>query len=271
MNKKIETHWKNDSVILEEKTINCTEEYKRFAAMMHIEKISNFPIEEVFSYIFNNSPGIINWKDVDLKFLGCSKANVKSFNLSSVDNLIGKTDRDFSWSNNGYLKIFNDEDHTVLSGKTLLILGRYDFSDEKKVILIRKQPMIDVKNNKIIGVISCCKEVPDLQSFIVHGKRSNLALSFESLNEINNKLFKKNSTVLFTPREEECLYYIIRGHSMKETAKKLGISDRTVEGYFEQVKNKLDCRKLPCVVAKAIELGYLYYVPPRIILEENLQ
>lgn len=42
-----------------------------------------------------------------------------------------------------------------------------------------------------------------------------------------------------TPRQQECLYYLARGNSMKEIARYMNISSRTVEKYIEAVKYRL--------------------------------
>ncbi len=44
-----------------------------------------------------------------------------------------------------------------------------------------------------------------------------------------------------TPREKECLKHFGEGKSAKETASLLHLSPRTIESYFENIKNKLSC------------------------------
>ncbi len=44
-----------------------------------------------------------------------------------------------------------------------------------------------------------------------------------------------------TPREKQCLKLLIEDKSAKETAFALGLSRRTIEFYFENIKSKLDC------------------------------
>jgi DNA-binding CsgD family transcriptional regulator len=44
-----------------------------------------------------------------------------------------------------------------------------------------------------------------------------------------------------TPRERQCLKWLVEEKSAKETAALLGLSARTVEFYFENIKNKLHC------------------------------
>lgn len=43
-----------------------------------------------------------------------------------------------------------------------------------------------------------------------------------------------------SPREQECLDLYRRGYTAKETARLLGLSHRTVEQHFENIKNKLN-------------------------------
>lgn len=46
---------------------------------------------------------------------------------------------------------------------------------------------------------------------------------------------------LLTPRERQCLKLLIQDKSAKETGAILGLSSRTIESYFENIKNKLTC------------------------------
>lgn len=44
-----------------------------------------------------------------------------------------------------------------------------------------------------------------------------------------------------SPREKQCLKLLLQNKSAKETAVTLGLSPRTIEFYFENIKNKLTC------------------------------
>lgn len=45
-----------------------------------------------------------------------------------------------------------------------------------------------------------------------------------------------------TTREKECLHHLLEGLTAKETGIQMGISSRTVETYFDQIKRKCDCQ-----------------------------
>jgi len=55
-----------------------------------------------------------------------------------------------------------------------------------------------------------------------------------------NCAYKK---IQLAPREAQCLKHLIMGHSAKETANALNLSQRTVENYLDTLKRKTQCRK----------------------------
>lgn len=65
----------------------------------------------------------------------------------------------------------------------------------------------------------------------------------------NNTINRKKRTYLvhhpgiyLTARETECMTHLIEGKTIKLTAASLGLSDRTVEYYLNNIKAKLQCR-----------------------------
>ena len=64
------------------------------------------------------------------------------------------------------------------------------------------------------------------------------------LHRLSLKKIKSSSHLgefTISPREYECLKYIAKSHTIKETAKILQLSPRTVETYINNLKNKLGC------------------------------
>ncbi len=65
-------------------------------------------------------------------------------------------------------------------------------------------------------------------------------LSLSSYHQPSNNFLKQISGL--SPQEEKCLELFQQGHSAQATAAILGLSQRTVEHYFENIKNKLGCQ-----------------------------
>ena len=70
-------------------------------------------------------------------------------------------------------------------------------------------------------------------------------------------LSEKLSKVCINPiseRESECLCYLIRGKSARETGIALNLSQRTIESYLDSLKAKLNCRKKTDLINMIFEL-----------------
>ena len=63
--------------------------------------------------------------------------------------------------------------------------------------------------------------------------------------------------VTLSDREREVLQCVARGLSSKQSAQQLGIAPRTVERHVENLRNKLNARNKPHLVAKAISGGHI--------------
>ena len=63
--------------------------------------------------------------------------------------------------------------------------------------------------------------------------------------------------VTLSEREREVLECIARGLSSKQCAQQLGIAPRTVERHVENLRNKLNARNKPHLVAKALAGGHI--------------
>ena len=51
-----------------------------------------------------------------------------------------------------------------------------------------------------------------------------------------------NSDDYLTEREKECVDHLILGKTIKETAKLMNLSPRTVEFYLKNIRKRLDCQ-----------------------------
>lgn len=87
-----------------------------------------------------------------------------------------------------------------------------------------KLPSYDDENN-IIGVFGCS---------VVLGKQSP---TNETLSE----------------RESLCVFHLCKGYTMKETAKVMGLSPKTVETYIDRAKQKFKCRNKAELIAAYLQ------------------
>lgn len=64
-----------------------------------------------------------------------------------------------------------------------------------------------------------------------------------------------------TPREKECLKYLLKGKSAKETGAFLKLSPRTIEFYLENIKKKWGCTSKATLFTKAESYHKLGLIP----------
>lgn len=76
----------------------------------------------------------------------------------------------------------------------------------------------------------------------VHVRPNPVETSYytEILKGLGVEVYSQKASLL-SKRERECLIFLLQGKTAKETATNLGLSPRTVESYFENIKKKLKC------------------------------
>ena len=72
-----------------------------------------------------------------------------------------------------------------------------------------------------------------------------------------NQVGQQDDFVTLSEREREVMLCIARGLSAKQCAQELGIAPRTVERHVENLRNKLNARNKPHLVAKALSGGHI--------------
>ncbi len=242
---------------------------KKYTIEQFYQKKLNSPqkrskiISSKMSDVLENLPGIVSWKDIDSVYLGCNKKLAKLGNLKSPKDIIGKRACDFPWGANKYANIFRKQDEEVFSGMIMFVLGKYNFGDKERMVLVKKMPILN-KSNSIIGTFNYISEF--------HQENLNELIStFNDLEiEMTSKLSKQIKSLFFSDkphlslREELCAYYLLKGLSAKEIGKTLGLSYRTVQFYTMRLKKKLNCSKISTLILKLLELAP-FINPPHII------
>jgi PAS domain S-box-containing protein len=105
-------------------------------------------------------PGYVYWKDLNGVYLGCNQMEVELAGLKSPEEIIGKTDYDFPWKDSA--PILQETDKRIIKTKVpeeiieipTLSHGR------KMVMLTRKSPLYDDKDN-VIGIIGVSIDITD--------------------------------------------------------------------------------------------------------------
>jgi len=184
----------------------------------------------------NHSTYYIFWKNNKLAFGGCNQRFAYRFDLNSPHKIIGKTDDEFPWREDLRKKYITDDQKILKTGipKINFIEQQRQFDGSIENVLVSKIPVIQQK--EVVGILGA-------YIYIEKTKKNGLSVLL-SPSKAQEKL---------TPKEKQCVYYLVKGYSMKETARALNNSPRTIETHFERIKLKLQCYNKSQIIEKAFE------------------
>lgn len=173
----------------------------------------------ILNQIIDTYDGVIYWKDVNGKYLGCNKCYLDRLydeNILSrtIGSIIGMTDYDIF--DEVIADNYRSSDKLVIKNKNKVVIREISYTSDKFAhsLMSYKYPLFN--NGAIIGVLG---KTYDFTYFLVDGKKINLST-----------------------REIQVYAAIYLGMSMKEAGKKLGISPKTVEKHVASIKAKLNCK-----------------------------
>lgn len=208
---------------------------------------------EINIEILGQIAGICVWKkDTQGNFLDMNECFAQTLGFHTPSDAVGKNDYDLPTGLSKFADIFRDADNKVMTQKRpfkFLEIQPYA-NEEWKALYVIKSPLIE--NNEIIGTLGFAIDVSHLfaayDDYIQLG-RIDSALPMPSFRkEHKNKLMLSN-------RQIECLSLLGKGKTIKEIAKILDLSPRTVEDYLNSVKIKLGCRNIQQLMSHSLTLG----------------
>lgn len=110
--------------------------------------------------------------------------------------------------------------------------------------------------NRDRAILPKCKVAKPKDTLIINKEEVNTVLAEIPINRYD--LSVDGVKINLTARQEDCLFFLIRGKTLKETAKELKLSPRTIESHVEAIKNKLGCKYLSEVIEKIMDSNFLH-------------
>lgn len=230
------------------------------------------PSNENIMPVIDHLPGYFVLKSTDSIYCFANKNAARVLGFNSADSLIGKTDHDLQCAASEYADLFVQEDKLTLQHGKLKFISLFCYAqDEWKTCIYEKSTFKDSRGN--ISGISCyvtditdC-QLTDMTRFLL---KTDCKYQYELQKQqfsylLNDNYFNDN----LTPRETECLFFILRGKSSKAIAKILNLSVKTIEYYTEQLKYKIDCANKSELIEKSLSKGYLNILPKSFINNQH--
>lgn len=124
------------------------------------EQHSLFHSSEIsFKTILTSLPGHVYWKDKEGRYLGCNSLQAYDLNLNSVDEIIGKTDYDFSPKENAD-QFRTIDQKVILEGKEIEVEEEIFIKGHPIIVLTRKIPLF-TQEGAIIGILGISFDISD--------------------------------------------------------------------------------------------------------------
>ncbi len=201
--------------------------------------------------------GITAKKDLDSKIIECNQGFIAYSGHDNTDLIIGKTDNNMPWSE--FADLYRAHELDAIEDRSYsAIIPVKDYKDNNLLFLHTKIKKFDKEYNQDIILCHAVEIInPDLNQLF------QLLMYQGEFSEFNKQFYlgKGRGDIKLSKRQQEVLFFLIRGKSAKMIAKVLNISSRTVEYYTEILKNKFNCLNKGELIEKAINCGYSQNIP----------
>jgi len=206
--------------------------------------------------------GMIAEKDCNSVITKCNKAYLEYASVRSADKILGCTDYDLPWEEGANL--YRGHELDTIKGNIYTVISPVKIKRGNILFLQTKTQKLD-SNGLVCGVLSHSIEIidPTVYSLIQALQKNSPFLGQYQPFYLGKK--SNTNTIVLPRRQEEVLFYLIRGKSAKSIARLMGISFRTVEYYITILKDKFNCATKNELIESAINKGFSQYIP----LQEN--
>lgn len=220
------------------------------------------------NYIFT-FPGLLAAKNQDSVYLAVSQEVADIVGWKDAQRSIGKSDYDLSCGAvENASQMINLDRQVFQKKKKMVSLEVHQYKTGWKSLLAERNPF---KSRNL--------DAFQLLTYSVDITNSALANNSIVLSKIDKKIVPKTSTYILTSdyislplteRQQICLFLLIRGKTAKNIASILNISIKTIEEHTAKIKQKMNCFSKSQLIEKAIDNGFLFYIPQQ-ILHQNLE
>lgn len=126
------------------------------------EHRNDFSKKDYFDYLLTLTPSSVYWKDLNGVYLGCNLSMLEMVGLSSIREIIGKTDYDLPWKESAGMLQEHDQE-VIKSGKLQSFEETGKLSNGSTITVIcNKMPLVN-KAGEIIGSIGSSIDITRLK------------------------------------------------------------------------------------------------------------
>jgi len=197
-----------------------------------------------------STPGAahVYWKDPKGVYLGGNDLVAEKTGMNNRREVIGKTDYHFVVPENLARSYINEDQQVFSSGRIKQFYNYAVMVCDIVTFFTTKIPLLD-SGGYLVGTFGVSHYLSDrkLSEFQSQSELSeyvqeieNQMASFNTFGSVPDKMVIKEAQL--SKMESRCVYYWSKGLSMKQIARQLSLSPRTVEAYLNSAKRKAGCQ-----------------------------
>lgn len=224
-------------------------------------------------HFIRQMPGFVAWKTPDSVYASTNLLCAQLAGYKNIDSYIGTTDYEWKCDAVEFAEDIRKQDQLVLSSNTAWnSFNIMKFNKRLTYYFSHKSVIVDPTNKKLgilfVGTIltddAIIKALTSLANSDPQKSEKKIQTNIYSIAK------EYECPYQLSQRQQECLFYLLKGNSAKQIGKLLNISNRTVEGYIDHLKVKFGCLTRQQLFEKAIAQGYYYKIPESLLQQNGL-
>jgi len=241
-----------------------------FTILYAVQYMNNEDFYKSLEHFIRQLPGLSGWKTVEFRHGLFSAEMHKVLGYKQTDNLIGLTD--YEVKNDAVVRhaeMFRNADCFALEHGEVESFYLIDYTPgEYTLVHSHKRQLRDYSGN-VVGLLCFGNTAVDkiLKNIFIWLSKFDSDLISDPVK--SSHYFLKDgfsrSSISISNREDDCLFYLLRGMSSKSIAQILDISPRTVDSYIEKLKAKFNCNTRAELIDQCIGQGLLTTIPKHLI------
>lgn len=222
--------------------------------------------------LLEHMPCAVGIKNQDCIYVATNLKTAQLTGFKQPGQMLGITDAELNCPAAELSEKFQQQDAEVISNgdpQTNIDICEYA-GKQLKVFLSTKKKIVDQERNPFL--LFTMTEIPV----------QTLSIIFNKLHTYNNATIKaicasyavtnpkvsdsdKQQAKQLTPRQTECLFYLLQGKTLKAIAYQMNRSIKTIEEHVSKLKQIFNCYSKSELIEKAYALGYAQIIPPSLL------
>ena len=234
-----------------------------------MSQVAHMEQEGLFRLFIEQIRDIIVLQDLSHNFLLSNEYTAKLFGYKDKDTMLGIAPNQMQCPAVECADLFVEQSNAVLKKeRELTLLDVHPYADGQTHVLLTKKSPAYTSDGVLMGSICHCREITNnnmMKLGMVIAQSDQHFSGKMSKGGVSYQFGEHGDDDLFSKREKECLFYLMRGKTVKETADILFISSRTAENHVANMKQKLGINTKSQLIEYGIGAGYLNFIPKKII------